>query len=30
MLLRMGPSEQDVRTLRGVLRSLGRSRLRKP
>ena len=30
MLLRMGPSEQDVRTLHGVLRSLGRSRLRKP
>ena len=30
MLVRMGPSEQDVRTLRGVLRSLGRSRLRKP
>ena len=30
MLLRMGPSEQDVRTLRGVLRSLARSRLRKP
>jgi tRNA/rRNA methyltransferase len=30
MLLRMRPSAQDVRTLRGVVRSLVRSRLRKP
>jgi tRNA/rRNA methyltransferase len=30
MLLRMRPSEQDVRTLRGVVRSLVQSRLRRP
>jgi tRNA C32,U32 (ribose-2'-O)-methylase TrmJ len=29
MILRMAPSEQDVRTLHGVVRTLAQTRLRK-